>query len=443
MRTLGNKSFGIASRQAAWEVLLSVAAGAYADAALERTFRKFSLSTKDRGLVKEISFGAIRRRLWLDSWIDLLAKVKSSQQPPPLRWILHIGIYQIFLMDRIPDAAAVNTSVELIKSGELARLAPVVNGVLRAAIRAKDSGMKLPLPSDPVGRLANAQSLPFWLAKDLMRWRGTLGAEEVAIAFNKVPALDLRVNRLSSSPESLHNAFQAVGLKTSLIEGAPDGLQIVSSAGDLRNLPGYKNGDWCVQDRSAQWVAPLLDVQKGERVLDACAAPGGKTTHIAELMANTGEIWAVDRSSVRLKSVVDNVQRLGVKTINYLAADSTKLLDLKPNWKRYFNRILLDAPCSGLGTLARNPDARWRVTRDDINGLLELQFKLLEGILPLLKPGGRIVYSTCTINPKENFDQTAFFLSRHSELKLSYEKQTWPKQSGEGDGFYAAVLDLE
>ena len=194
-----------------------------------------------------------------------------------------------------------------------------------------------------------------------------------------------------------------------------------------------------MQDRSAQGVAPLLAPQPGERILDACAAPGGKATHLAELMGDVGEIWAVDRSAGRLKRVAANAARLGCGSIHALAADAADLLAQKPEWRGFFQRILLDVPCSGLGTLSRHPDARWRVTAATVEELLPLQARLLEAMLPLLAPGGRLVYSTCTIHPAENGAQVNKLLQEHADFLLESEQQCWPNPDG-GDGFYTAVI---
>ncbi len=432
---------GLMSRMAAWQVLQAVAAGAYADVALERALRSHQISDLDRGLVTELAYGAIRQRQLLDGWIDFLGKVSARKQPPLLRLLLHLGLYQILLMERIPFSAAVNTSVELAKKSKLARLAPVVNAVLRAAIRFKENGKELPSPSTLEAILSQSHSIPIWLAELLIALKGQAGAFDLAKAFNKPPSLDLRVNRLRTSPERLRILFDAVEIESLPIKGCPDGLEVLNGSGDLRRWPGYKEGQWCVQDRSAQWVSPLLAPQPGDIVLDACSAPGGKATHLAELIGNKGELWAVDRSLTRLKKVVTNSSRLGSNCLQTLVADSTSLLEKKPGWEGYFQRILLDAPCSGLGTLARHPDARWRMSPSQIQELVGLQEKLLEGLLPLLSAGGRIVYSTCTIHPEENSRQIEKFMMRHPELSLVSQKQIWPDLEKPGDGFYAAVID--
>ena len=218
------------------------------------------------------------------------------------------------------------------------------------------------------------------------------------------------------------------------------GLCLAAASGDLRGLPGFKEGHWCVQDRTAQAIAPLLAPQPGQRVLDACAAPGGKSTQLAELMDDQGEIWAVDRSEARLKKVVANAERLGMVSLQVLAADAADLLEIRPQWRGYFDRILVDAPCSGLGTLARHADARWRIQPDTIAELANQQQRLLERLAPLLQPAGRLVYATCTVHPQENGDVIAAFLAGHPSWQLTYQQQWWPAPQA-GDGFYAAVLE--
>jgi len=220
----------------------------------------------------------------------------------------------------------------------------------------------------------------------------------------------------------------------------PLALTLPGRGGDLRNLPGYREGHWCVQDRHAQAVVPLLAPRPGERILDACAAPGGKTTQIAETLRGHGELWAVDRSEARLRRVRANAERLGqLDSITLLAADASDLASLRPDWIGSFDAVLLDVPCSGLGTLARHADARWRVTPALIAELARVQSSLLEAVAPLLRPGGRVVYATCTVHPEENQSRIDAFLQDHPLWQLEQEQQWWPGEGG-GDGFYAARL---
>ena len=444
---------GLAPRRLAWKVLEAVAAGAFADNALERELAKTNLAPLDRGLATELAYGAIRQRFLLDAWIDAHGRLKANRQPPRLRWLLHVGLYQLLFSSRVPASAAVNTSVQLAKEAGFARLAPVVNGLLRAVARAHNPHgaeadtprplhpwQGLALPDAAAASLALRHSLPPWLATQLLQWCRPEEAEAFGHSSNTPPALDLRINRRRSSRAEVLAAFGAAGLTARALDDQEWGLCLAAASGDLRGLPGFKEGHWCVQDRTAQAIAPLLAPLPGQRVLDACAAPGGKSTQLAELMDDQGEIWAVDRSEARLKKVVANAERLGMVSLQVLAADAADLLEIRPQWRGYFDRILVDAPCSGLGTLARHADARWRIQPDTIAELASQQQRLLERLAPLLQPTGRLVYATCTVHPQENGDVVAAFLACQPSWQLIHQQQWWPSAQA-GDGFYAAVLE--
>ena len=431
---------GLEARKAAWEVIQAVGAGAFADVALERIFNLYSFKSIDKALITELAYGAVRQRYFLDCWIDLLGKVSAKKQPPLLRWLLHLGLYQIFKMERIPPSAAINTTVELAKNNYLSKLAPVVNGILRAALRNKEKGFQLPKSNNPSLELAKNESLPLWLTDELIAWKGVEDAFKIAKSFNTISPIDIRVNKLRADLKDVKENFDSCGIKNKLIQNCPYGLEVPAGIGEPKKWPGYAEGKWSVQDRSSQLIAPFLGALAGEKILDACAAPGGKSTHIAELINNQGEIWSVDRSSRRVKKILANSERLGTKCLQLLVADANELLDIHPEWEDYFHRILIDAPCSGLGTLSRHPDARWRMNKDNIQELVVLQSQLLKSLAPLLKSGGKLVYSTCTIHPDENFNQIKNFLKIKSKFSLEYEKQIWPGEEDNGDGFYIAVL---
>ena len=432
---------GLDARKAAWEVIQAVGGGAFADVALERIFNLYSFKSIDKALITELSYGAIRQRYYLDCWIDYLGKVPAKKQPPLLRWLLHLGLYQVLKMKRIPPAAAINTTVELAKTHHLKKLAPVVNGILRSALRSKERGLLLPKSNNPSLELAKNESLPVWLAEELIAWKGVEHAQQIAKAFNSVSPIDIRVNKLRADLKEVKEIFDSCGIHNQVIPNCPYGLEVRAGVGEPRKWPGYEEGKWSVQDRSSQLIAPSLGPLPGEKILDACAAPGGKSTHIAELINNEGNLWSVDRSSRRSKKILANSERLGTKCLQILVADSNELLLKKPDWKGFFDRILIDAPCSGLGTLARHPDARWRMNQDNIQQLVAVQSQLLNSLAPLLKNGGKLVYSTCTIHPEENSHQIKNFLQSKSEFLLEYEKQIWPGEGDNGDGFYIAVLN--
>ena len=431
---------GLNSRKAAWEILQAVGGGAFADVALERILKCYSFDPVDKSLITELAYGAIRQRYFLDCWIDSLGKVSARKQPPLLRWLLHLGLYQILKMERIPPAAAINTTVELAKTTNLKKLAPVVNGILRSALRSKERGFQLPKLENPSLELAKNHSLPAWLANDLILWKGLEAANEIAKEFNTTSPIDVRVNMLKTNLKEVKENFDSCGIENKVIPSCPFGLEVPAGVGEPRRWPGYVEGKWSVQDRSSQLIAPFLEPLPGEKILDACAAPGGKSTHIAELINNQGEIWSVDRSSRRCKKILANSERLGTTCLQVLVGDSNELLKQHPEWEAYFHRILLDAPCSGLGTLSRHPDARWRMNKEKIQELSIVQSKLLKSLSSLLKRGGKLVYSTCTIHPDENFNQIQKFLKINSKFILEFEKQIWPGEDNNGDGFYIAVL---
>jgi len=456
-------------RLLAWRVLQAVQGGAYADIALERLLGPSGLAAADRGLATELAYGCVRQQRLLQAWIDALGRRSAADQPPKLRSVLELGLYQLLFCQRVPAAAAVHTSVTLAQQLGLGRLAPVVNGMLRELLRRRADAMAqrsggdaagadqggqasegpttlepwtgLELPADPAASLGLRHSLPAWLAEELLRWRPLEQAEAFGRAANAAAPIDLRVNPLRSSREQLLAELEAAGVRAEPLPELAEGLTLSDAPGNLRQLPGYAEGRWCVQDRHAQAIVPLLDPRPGQRVLDACAAPGGKATQIAALLQGAGEVWAVDRSAARLRRVAANAERLGVSEIlRPLEADATALARLRPAWRGHFDRILLDVPCSGLGTLARHADARWRIDPDRIAELVLLQSQLLEGVAPLLAPGGCLVYATCTVEPRENGERIAAFLNGRPDWRLRLERQWWPGHGG-GDGFYAAVID--
>jgi len=432
---------GLDTRKAAWEVIQAVGGGAFADMALERIFNLYSFKSLDKALITELSYGAIRQRYYLDCWIDFLGKVSAKKQPPLLRWLLHLGLYQILKMEKIPPAAAINTTVELAKTNHLKKLAPVVNGILRSALRSKEKGLLLPKSNNPSLELAKNESIPLWMSEELIAWKGVEDANKIAKAFNCISPIDIRVNKLRAHLKDVKEIFDSCGIHNQVIPNCPYGLEVRAGGGEPRKWPGYEEGEWSVQDRSSQLIAPLLGPLPGEKILDACAAPGGKSTHIAELINNEGKIWSVDRSARRSQKILANAERLGASCLQLLVANSNELLVKHPDWEGFFDRILIDAPCSGLGTLARHPDARWRMNKDNIQQLVLLQSQLLNSLAPLLKNGGKLVYSTCTIHPEENFNQIKKFLQSKAEFLLEYEKQIWPGEEDNGDGFYIAVLN--
>lgn len=434
--------------------------GGLADVVLDQWLRESELSEINRRLTTELVYGCVRRRRSLDSLIDYLASKKSHQQHPDIRTILHLGFYQICYLNQVPNSAAVDTSVELVKQNGLNHFSGFVNGILRHYIREsekctpetpnsfKSVFTPFKLPQNPIEQLGIIYSFPDWL---IQFWLDTLGEEEteqLCTWFNQSPTIDLRINPLQTTLETVESAFQSRGIVVNRISGLPLGLRLTGSIGAIHDLPGYNQGWWSIQDSSAQWVSYLLDPQPGETIIDACAAPGGKTTHIAELMQDQGQVLAFDSIKSRLKKIKQNSTRLQLNSIQIKAGDARKL-------EGYFesaDRLLLDAPCSGLGTLHRRADGRWRHDPKNIQDLSQLQLELLETTQNWVKPGGCLVYATCTLYPQENEVLIQKFLSHHSNWKIQPPPadfdlipepsgwiKIWPHRQNK-DGFFMVKL---
>ncbi len=444
------------SRQLAFFVLKNVyQKKAYTDVALNRVIKSMGksaeISQTDRGFACELVYGIVRRQRTLDALIDLLGKKKAAQQPPDLRIILHLGLYQLRYLDRIPTSAAVNTSVELAKANGIPRLSGVVNGLLRGYVRQAESRDPLQLADNPITRLGIQHSFPDWIVET---WLEQLPIEEVdrlLAWFNQSPKIDLRVNILETTIEEVESAFKAADISIDRISGLPQGLRI-ESAGAVTDLPGYKQGWWVIQDSSAQLVTHLLDPQPGETIIDACAAPGGKTTHIAELMGDNGQIIACDRAAKRLNKVRENAARLQLQSIKIEVGNSCD----KSEFVNIADRVLVDAPCSGLGTLHKRPDIRWRQTSQAIGELFDLQRELLEQAATWVKPKGILVYATCTLNILENEKVIQSFLEQHSNWSIQSPTdgitKSWATPEGwikvyphrhDMDGFFMVRLERD
>ncbi len=435
--------------------------GAFADVALDRTLRAFTLSSVDRRLLTELVYGIVRRRRTLDALIDQLAKKKAHQQHPDIRVILHIGLYQLRYLDHIPDSAAVHSTVELVKQSKLGRLKGFVNSILRQYLRLSASGKLnlLGISTDQgirdlsVTQIGIQHSYPDWIVQTWSEQIGLAETEALCAYLNQPPPLDLRVNPLRGSLDGLKKALHAAGYATEVLPFLPQVVRVTGATGPVRSLPGFDEGKWVVQDSSAQLVSHLLDPQAGETIIDACAAPGGKSTHIAELMQDEGIVWACDRYAARLRKVKANAKRLGLRAIRTHEADSRNI----PDFYQQADRVLLDAPCSGLGTLNRHADARWRQTPERVAELVTLQQELLNEAANWVKVGGILVYATCSLHPNENEQQIQHFLAHHPTWQISAPHakspaarfttsegwvKVWPHRN-QMDGFFMVRLQKE
>lgn len=365
----------------------------------------------------------LRQRGYLDWAVGRFSTKAHRRQSVKLKNLLRLGAYQILFLDRVPASAAVNESVRLARTLGEKTIAGFVNAVLRAMTRAET----IPLPDpaeDPILYISVKHSHPEWLVK---RWLPRLGPERtvaLCAANNEIPPVTVRVNPLKTTRDALADELKRVGIDVTLCRVSSSGLMLRGVA-NLTELPAYQRGDFYVQDEAAQLIGFAVAPKPGERILDGCAAPGGKSTHLAELMGDRGEVVAADAGAKRLERIVENARRLGLASIRPVAADLTR--DLAALGDRPYDRILVDAPCSGLGILRRNPDAKWYKTEAVIGRMAALQTKILDKVAPLLKHGGALVYSTCTTEPEENESGVDSFLSRHPDFRLESLQSFWPE----------------
>ena len=421
-------------RLAATQVLYDVAAnGAYSNVALAQILRQAKFTDLDRKFCTELVYGTVKAGASLDWKIAKylsrpLAKVDAKSLA-----VLRVGMYQIFFLDRVPNSAAVNESVELAKKFCGLGAAKFINAVLRSAVREPN---KSDFPTgDDVQSLALRTFHPAWLVKLFTAEFGLDATKRLLDFDNTDPPLCLRVNALKTTRENVLDALKKFGLQATPSKFAPEGI-ICSGHGSLDKFQPLRAGLCQVQDESSMTAARLLNPAAGEFVIDACAAPGGKSTHLAELMGNRGRIVAADIYETKLEHIKLNAERLGIKIIEPLLLDAR---DLGKKFPAQVDKILVDAPCSGLGVLRRKADLRWRKTPDELNALPTLQGEILSGAAQALKPGGTIVYSTCTITRRENEAVVEKFLSEHKDFALVEMKTLLPHVTGT-DGFFAAKL---
>ncbi|MAT14349.1 MAG: 16S rRNA (cytosine(967)-C(5))-methyltransferase RsmB [Planctomyces sp.] len=427
----------------------------FATERLESAFTEFALSPEDRRLAQELLNGTIRRKGTLDILLSDCCQRPLKELELELVWLMRLGAYQLVYLDAIPDHAAVNETVDVARWYDKQRWCQFLNGNLRSVSRllaatevigpATDTlptrdghfrSLTKPLFADPRHEpqryLSETQSFPGWL---LDRWSKQYDFDELARLcqwFNAPAPLFLRVNSRKTNRNELLSQFEQAEVAAEA--GSLDNSIRMRKSYAIRNLPGFDEGLFTVQDETPQRVCSLLNAQPGEAVWDMCAAPGTKSTCLAEAMNNQGTLLATDINATRLKRVQENARRLELSIIK------TDVLPDNPPYaiRVQFDAILIDAPCSNTGVLGKRSEARWRLRSDDINELARIQRHLLGAALTFLKPGGRIVYATCSIEPEENELQVRQFLQGHRDLELQSEEKFTPGQPA--DGGYAALI---
>ena len=420
--------------------------GAYANIALGKVLSKAHLGEQDRRFVTELVYGSIKAKGTIDWLLRQQVSRPLTKISPKILNILRLAVFQIYYLERIPESAACNEAVKLAKKVGHAGTVKFVNGVLRNLIRNQD---KLNFPSiedNSILHLALATMHPEWLVK---RWLAEYGLDETKAlcAFNnEIAPLSIRTNTLRLERESLATKLSAEGWEVKPSAWNKDGL-ICSKITSL-DIAFKKYGQaFYIQDESSMLVADVVAPKSGEEILDLCAAPGGKTTHLAQVMDNDGHIIASDIHEHKLKLIEENAKRLGIDIIEPLLFDAT--VD-NQKWHSRFDRVLVDAPCSGLGVLRRRAEARWTKNEKDLVQFPLVQRQILDHAAKYLKPGGLLVYSTCTIVKEENSDVIVDFLAKHKDFEYagithpltavqSNELQLLPHRD-RVDGFYICAL---
>ena len=412
------------------------------------------LSRRDRALFNQLVYGVLRRRLRLDAVVGAYTDRPLKKISPPILNILRIGLFQILFMDRIPASAAVNTAVNLVKTRKASKAAGFVNALLRNALRDPDRFQLPDALGSPVEHIAVTHAFPHWLAARWIERMGVAETDRLCAAMNTIPPITLRCNGLKNTVAELVAALsdQAEGIEA--LDSVPGGLNLIRPRCSISKMKAFVDGRFAVQDGAAQLISLLLAPQPGETVLDACAGLGGKTTHLAQLMNDQGAIVAMDNAPAKLIRLENEAHRLGVSIIRTRRADLDR--PPGPDTLPRFDRILLDAPCSGLGVLRRNPDAKWSSQKADIARLARQQARFLDHLAPLVKKDGVLVFSVCSMEPEENGGVIKTFLKNHANFAItgarSIEEKTVLPFVGENgffrtaphidhmDGFFAARL---
>lgn len=394
-----------------------------------------NLTEKDIGLISEIVYGVTTWKLTLDEIIKKYSKIKIKKISPWILNILRMGIYQIIFLDKIPKSAAVNESVNLAKRYGHASSSNFVNAILRKI--EKNDYEEFFKIEDDIERISKTTSMPKWIVEELMKNNEIKKVEEICKNSNIKPKITIRVNSLKINKQELIKKLKEKGIECNEPQEKVDDFLILEKIKNIENIDEFKKGYFTIQDISAGQTARILNPQPGELVLDACSAPGGKTTYMAELMKNKGKIEAWDIHEHRTKLVEKNAQRLGIDIIETKVKDAS-LYD--ESLKEKFDKILLDVPCLGVGVIKRKPDIKWKRKPEDIKNITEIQKKILDNCSKYLKKNGVMVYSTCSILKDENEKVVNEFLKENSEYYIKSEETRNILPNQEEDGFFICKI---
>lgn len=384
------------------------------DSLLERMDMTAPLDTRDRAFLNALAYGVLRWRARLDWIIRQTSHTRLKKIDPKVLNILRIGLFQILYLDRVPVSAAVNTCVEMTKPIAAPRVVKFVNAVMRKMAANASSPPEVPTTKPCATSLAIELSFPEWM---VTRWWKRLGHQETMAlceAMNSIPPTTVRTNTLKWSREELKSELSKDVSHLWDTPHSPEGISFTASRIPIGQMSAFQTGGFQVQDEGAQLTAHLLSPAPGETILDACAGLGGKTGHMAQLMKNQGRIVAMDINGDKLNRLEMEMKRLGIQIVQTVTTDLANISEFKA--AAAFDRILLDAPCSGLGVIRRNPDTKWSFFEKDLARCAERQNRLLTQLAPLVKPGGLLMYAVCSTEPEENESVVDDFLANHSNF---------------------------
>jgi 16S rRNA (cytosine967-C5)-methyltransferase len=383
---------------------------AYSNLLLNQAIKQHQVGPKDIGLLTELVYGTLQRKLTLDFYIEPYLKNQKKLE----NWVknlLRITVYQMRYLDRVPDRAAIFEAVEISKKRGHKGIASMVNGVLRSIQRNEFRSFEE--IKDPIERLSIEMSFPKWLVARWVKQYGLEETRELCLATLQPPVPSARINRSVATVEEVIKELDEEGIRSQV--GFLSDDAIIFEKGNFAHTNAYKKGFLTIQDESSMLVGRALGPQTDELILDSCAAPGGKTTHIAELLHNTGKVISVDLHDHKVKLINEQVTRLHLTNVETIVMDSRNLTEKFKS--ETFDRILVDAPCSGLGVIRRKPDIKYQKDESDIKSLASIQTTILDSIAPLLKKGGTLVYSTCTMDREENDEVVSWFLDKHTDFE--------------------------
>lgn len=404
---------------------------AYSNLALKDFLKDAELSKEDTGFVSALVYGVLDRRITLDYILSRFMKTPLKKTAPFTLNVLRTALYQIMYMDKIPESAAVNEAVKLIKKSKESRNAGFVNAVLRSALR---ENTELP-KDDSVKSLSIRYSAPEWLVESFLNDYGLQNTVALLEESLKAAPVCLRVNNVKTDKESL--LAELGKLDIAAISGEPKNSLLLEKGTDIGANALFKKGLFHVEDLASQTALSVLELKKGERVLDMCAAPGGKSFTMAEMLENSGEVVSADLYEQRVELIKNGAKRLGLVSIKPIVADAT----VYDSSLGEFDAILCDVPCSGLGVIRRKPDIKYK-PQTDYKELQDIQYKILTNAVKYLKKGGRILYSTCTLRQNENENLVNRFIKEYNTFYKAEEKTLMPHINNT-DGFYYALLKTE